>query len=71
MLARQEAILGTKELELTMVIAEGALHQQVGGADVIHGQLARLAELADSNPQLIIQVLPFESGPIQTSVSAA
>ena len=45
-----------------MIIAEGALHQQVGGADVMRGQLARLAELADSSPQLTIQVLPFASG---------
>ena len=61
-LARQEAILGAKEPELTVIIAEGALHQQVGGADVMRGQLARLAELADSSPQLTIQVLPFASG---------
>ena len=61
-LARQEAILGVKELELAVVIAEGALHQQVGGADVMRGQLAWLAELAGSSRQLTIQVLPFESG---------
>ena len=61
-LARQEAILGAKEPELTMIIAEGALHQQVGGAEVMRGQLARLADLAGSSPRLTVQVLPFASG---------
>jgi transcriptional regulator with XRE-family HTH domain len=60
-LARQKAVLGA-EVELNVIIAEGALHQQVGGADVMRGQLARLAELAGSSPQLTIQVLPFTSG---------
>jgi transcriptional regulator with XRE-family HTH domain len=61
-LARQKAILGTKEPELTVIIAEGALHQQVGGADVMRCQLARLVELVDTSPQLTIQVLPFAAG---------
>ena len=61
-LARQKAILGAKEPELTVIIAEGALHQQVGGADVMRCQLARLVELADTSPQLTIQVLPFAAG---------
>ena len=61
-LARQGAILGAKEAELAVIIAQGALHQQVGGADVMRGQLARLAELADTSPQLTIQVLPFAVG---------
>lgn len=58
-LARQQAILGAKEAELAVIIAQGALHQQVGGAEVMRSQLARLAELADTSPQLTIQVLPF------------
>jgi transcriptional regulator with XRE-family HTH domain len=61
MLARQAAILGAKEPELAVVIAEGALHQQVGGADVMRGQLTRLAELSGSS-RLSIQVLPFAAG---------
>jgi len=61
-LARQEAIFGAKEPELTVIIAEGALYQQVGGAEIMRGQLARLAELAESSLQLTIQVLPFASG---------
>jgi transcriptional regulator with XRE-family HTH domain len=60
--ARQEAILGAKEPVLIAIIAEGALHQQVGGADVMRSQLARLVELADTSPQLTIQVLPFTVG---------
>jgi len=61
-LARQQAILGAKEPELTVIVAEGALRQQVGGADVMRCQLARLVELTDISPQLIIQVLPFVAG---------
>ena len=60
--ARQEAILGAKEPVLIAIIAEGALHQQVGGADVMRSQLARLVELADTSSQLIIQVVPFAAG---------
>ena len=60
--ARQEAILGAKEPVLIAIIAEGALHQQVGGADVMRSQLARLVELADTSSQLTIQVLPFAAG---------
>jgi len=62
MLARQEAILGAKEPELAVVIAEGALHQQVGGPEVMRAQLAWLACLTGSAPRLTIQVLPFASG---------
>lgn len=61
--ARQEAILAAKEPELAVVIAEGALHQQVGGPDVMRAQLAWLACLSDSSgPRIAIQVLPFASG---------
>jgi transcriptional regulator with XRE-family HTH domain len=60
--ARQEAILGAKEPVLIAIIAEGALHQQVGGADVMRSQLARLVELADTSSQLTIQVVPFAAG---------
>ncbi|MGD0246491.1 MAG: DUF5753 domain-containing protein [Streptosporangiaceae bacterium] len=60
-LARQDAVLGAN-VELIVIIAEGALHQQVGGAGIMRGQLTRLAELVGSSPQLTIQVLPFASG---------
>ena len=62
MLARQGAILGAEEPELAVVIAEGALHQQVGGPDVMRAQLAWLACLSGSAPHVTIQVLPFASG---------
>lgn len=62
LLGRQQAILGAKEPELAVVIAEGALHQQVGGPDVMRGQLGWLACLSGSMPRLTIQVLPFASG---------
>jgi transcriptional regulator with XRE-family HTH domain len=63
MLARQEAIVrAAKEPELAVVIAEGALRQQVGGPEVMRAQLARLADLAVSSPRITVQVLPFAAG---------
>jgi transcriptional regulator with XRE-family HTH domain len=61
-LARQAAILRAKEPELNVIITEGALRQQVGGADVMRTQLAWLAGLSASCPRLTLQVLPFASG---------
>jgi len=45
-----------------VVIGEAALHQVVGGTGVMHTQLARLAEIGDTCPQITIQVLPFAAG---------
>jgi transcriptional regulator with XRE-family HTH domain len=61
-LARQEAILCAKEPELTVVITEGALRQQVGGPGIMRAQLARLDDLSGTSPRLTIQVLPFSAG---------
>ncbi len=62
MLTRQQVILGERRPELAVVIGEGALHQIVGGAQVMRDQLARLAEMRGTCPQITIQVLPFASG---------
>jgi transcriptional regulator with XRE-family HTH domain len=62
MLTRQQVILGERRPELAVVIGEAALHQVVGGAGVMRAQLARLADLSDTYPQITIQVLPFGSG---------
>jgi transcriptional regulator with XRE-family HTH domain len=47
-LARQRVVLAERGPRLEFVIAEGALHQAVGGAVVMRPQLARLAELASA-----------------------
>ncbi|MEV2244277.1 helix-turn-helix transcriptional regulator [Streptomyces sp. NPDC049970] len=60
-LARQQRLSGEDPLELWAVLAEGVLHQQVGGKTVMHGQLEHLADLAE-RPNITIQVLPFSRG---------
>ena len=62
MLTRQQVILGERRPELAVVIGEAALHQVVGGTDVMRAQLAHLAEMSDICPQITIQVLPFGCG---------
>jgi transcriptional regulator with XRE-family HTH domain len=62
MLTRQQVILGERRPELAVVIGEGALHQIVGGAQVMRDQLACLAEMSGTYPQITIQVLPFAGG---------
>jgi transcriptional regulator with XRE-family HTH domain len=62
LLARQKAILGDSGRRIEAVIAEGALHQQVGGDTVMNAQAKHLAELPGRHPNLAIQVLPFSAG---------
>jgi uncharacterized protein DUF5753 len=40
---------------------EAAVRRQVGGREVMHGQLARLREAA-ARPNVTIQVIPFDAG---------
>ncbi|GAA2998471.1 helix-turn-helix domain-containing protein [Streptomyces fulvorobeus] len=60
-LARQERLSGDDPLQLWAVLAEGVLHQQVGGQTVMHDQLEHLANLAEQ-PNITVQVLPFSRG---------
>lgn len=59
---RQRTVLGPGLTQLTVVIGEAALRQQVGGADVMRAQLDKLARLAGEGAPAAIQVLPFSSG---------
>jgi transcriptional regulator with XRE-family HTH domain len=61
-LARQKAILGELKPDVHIVIGEAALHQRVGGAAVIEGQLRVLAGFAADSGTVTVQVLGFESG---------
>jgi Domain of unknown function (DUF5753) len=61
-LARQQAILNKPGLELHLVMGEAALHQQVGGPEVMRKQLAMLAQAAGDSGTITVQVLPFEAG---------
>jgi transcriptional regulator with XRE-family HTH domain len=62
MLTRQQVILRERRPELTAIVGEGALHQVVGGIGVMRAQLAHLAEMSSTCPQVTIQVLPFAGG---------
>ncbi len=47
---------------LWVILGEGALHQAVGGPEVLAGQISRLIQLGQDFPDLTIQVLPFAAG---------
>ncbi|MFE3496177.1 Scr1 family TA system antitoxin-like transcriptional regulator [Streptomyces sp. NPDC059169] len=60
-LARQR-ILGTEEPPvLWTILGEAALHQEIGGAEVMREQLSRLLSYEDE-PRVNVQVLPYEAG---------
>ena len=66
-LIRQRVVLAERSPRLEFVIAEAALHQVVGGTEVMRPQLARLASLAGEamgtgSSGLSLQVLPFAAG---------
>lgn len=60
-LARQARLTSDDPLEFWAVLAEGVLHQQVGGPTVMADQLQHLVEVAD-RPNVTVQVLPFSRG---------
>ncbi|MFC9426181.1 MULTISPECIES: helix-turn-helix domain-containing protein [unclassified Streptomyces] len=60
-LARQERLNGETPLTLWAVLAEGVLHQQVGGPSVMRDQLEHMAAMAEQ-PNITVQVLPFSRG---------
>jgi len=57
---RQVVLDGSRRLGV--VLGEGALHQAVGGADVLAGQMGHLVKLSSEIPAVTIQVLPFSAG---------
>jgi transcriptional regulator with XRE-family HTH domain len=61
-LARQKAILGERKPDIHVIIGEAALHQEVGGRDVMEGQLGLLAGISGDSGTVTVQVLPFSSG---------
>jgi transcriptional regulator with XRE-family HTH domain len=62
MLARQQAILGERKPDIRVVIGEAALRQEVGGPEVMEGQLGVLAGLSGDSGTVTVQILPFSSG---------
>jgi transcriptional regulator with XRE-family HTH domain len=62
MKARQKAILGEPKPDIHVIIGEAALHQEVGGPDVMEGQLGLLAGISGDSGSITVQILPFSSG---------
>lgn len=60
-LARQQRLTGDAPLKLWAVLAEGVLHQEVGGPAVMRAQLEHVMEVAEL-PNVTVQVLPFSRG---------
>lgn len=62
-MARQKRLADDPPLRLSVLLAEGALRQQVGGPVVMRAQLDHLATLmADRPEQIDIRVMPYASG---------
>jgi transcriptional regulator with XRE-family HTH domain len=59
---RQVVLDGRAPARLGVILGEGALHQAVGGPDVLAGQITHLVKLAADYPAVTIQVLPFSAG---------
>lgn len=59
--ARQERLAGDDPPRYWAVLNEAVIRRRVGGAEVMRGQLARLAAIA-RQPNVTIQVLPFSAG---------
>ncbi len=61
-LARQKAILGERKPDIHVIIGEAALRQEVGGPEVMEGQLGLLAGVSGDSGMITVQILPFSSG---------
>jgi len=59
--ARRHTVLSGSR-RIGVVLGEGALHQAVGGTDVLAGQMSHLVKLKAEYPAITIQVLPFSAG---------
>src|SRR5699024_3473198 len=58
---RQERLADDNPLQLTAVISEAALLQQVGGPDVRRAQLEHLTDMIDAHPKTLqVNVIPFD-----------
>ncbi|GHJ34927.1 helix-turn-helix transcriptional regulator [Streptomyces sp. TS71-3] len=60
-LARQQRLTGESPMDFWAVLAEGVLHQQVGGPPVMRAQLDFLMTMAERS-NITLQVLPFSRG---------
>jgi len=59
---RHSAVLESRQTNLTVVIGEAALRQQVGSGGLMREQLRHLVELGNGTWRVAIRVLPFTAG---------
>lgn len=70
-LARQDRVLGPNPPLLTVILAEGAIRQMVGGIEVMYDQLGHLLRIGRRR-NVVVQVAPFSLGasdPFGTSMT--
>ncbi|MFC5288125.1 helix-turn-helix domain-containing protein [Actinokineospora guangxiensis] len=61
-IARQKQVLGGDDpITLWAIMAEGVIHNQVGGRSVLRNQLAHMLSLTEQ-PNITVQVAPFSAG---------
>ncbi|WP_024801439.1 DUF5753 domain-containing protein [Nocardia sp. BMG51109] len=58
---RQQRLRGPDRVELTAVMSEATLLQQIGGPKVLHGQLRYLADLLEDIETVEVRVIPFSA----------
>lgn len=58
-LHRQQRILGDDPMNMTAIISEAALRQEIGGPVVHRGQLAHLAQIVEERPNVEVRIVPF------------
>ncbi|MBF6178714.1 helix-turn-helix domain-containing protein [Nocardia otitidiscaviarum] len=56
---RQQRLSDDDRPEVTAVVGEATLRQQIGGPKVLRGQLEHLARLLDDNDAVTVRVIPF------------
>jgi transcriptional regulator with XRE-family HTH domain len=64
--ARRQAVLEDRSTSIEVILTEGALCQQVGDAEIMQAQLARLVELATGSqyPWVSLRIVPFSAGAV-------
>jgi transcriptional regulator with XRE-family HTH domain len=60
-LQRQAIIAKDPPLRLWAILDEAALHREVGGTEVMRGQLQHLSQIA-RRPEITLQVIPYDVG---------
>ncbi|AVH21903.1 DUF5753 domain-containing protein [Nocardia cyriacigeorgica] len=59
---RQARLDGDAPLQLTAIVHEAALTQQIGGRDVLRGQLRHLGDVLDRHPETVdLRIVPFDA----------